>query len=132
MDIKKLPSSRHVYDFRRGEAELRISNNFLKMISNQHGPGPSWAPPTLGLTPGIIPGKRERSPGPSRACLVSKNLNHYFHLHVCPSIRTYYFVLRLSQKIFSLKSPWNHSLTPGSTPGVDPGYPRGTQPLRRS
>ena len=43
--------------------------------------------------------------------------------------RTY---VRTSQKFFSLKSPWNHPLTPGVNPGVDPGQPRGTQPLRRS
>ena len=50
------------------------------------------------------------------------NLNHYFHRHVCPSIRALVrSSVRPSQNFFLLKSPWNHPLTPG----VDPrGWPR--------
>ena len=44
--------------------------------------------------------------------VVGSNLNHYFNRHVCPSIRLSRSS-RSSQNFFSLKSPWNHSLTPG-------------------
>lgn len=55
--------------------------------------------------------------------------NHYFHRHVCPSMRS---SVRPSQNFLLLKSPWNRPLTPGVDPGVDPGLLRGRQPLRRS
>ena len=48
-------------------------------------------------------------------------LNHYFHLHVCASIRTSFVRPSVRCKVFfSPKSLWNHPLTPG----VDPqGWP---------
>ena len=48
------------------------------------------------------------------------HLHNYFDYHVCASIRSF-GVRCLSQNFFSLKSPWNHPLTPG----IDPrGWPR--------
>ena len=42
------------------------------------------------------------------------NLHNYFNYHVCPSIRP--GVPMSVTKFFSLKSPWNHPLTPGVDP----------------
>ena len=49
------------------------------------------------------------------------DIDHYFDQHVCLSIRP----SGVSHKnFFSLKSPWNHPLTPG----FDPGYPEAPSP----
>ena len=65
---------------------------------------------------------------------ISLNLHNYFDYHVCLSIRRFPVSggFRCHKNFFRLNhlgiTPW----LPGSTPGVDPGYPQGTQPLRRS
>ena len=56
--------------------------------------------------------------------VIFNHLQHYFDYHVFLSIRPFVlrpfilrlFVLRVSQNIFLLKTPWNHSLTPGVDP----------------
>ena len=48
-------------------------------------------------------------------------LNNYFSGHVCPSIVRPWVRGSVRHKIFfSLKSPWNHPLTPGVNPGGRP------------
>ena len=47
------------------------------------------------------------------------NLHHYFDQHVCVSFRPP--PSSVTKIFFSLKSSWNHPLTPGVDPGVDPG-----------
>ena len=61
------------------------------------------------------------------------NLNNYFHRHVCPSS------VRPSvrhKNFFSLKSPWNHPLTPGvdprDWPQVAPGHTAPPEELARA
>ena len=51
-------------------------------------------------------------------------LNNYFYRGVCLSMRRRRPYVR-HKNFFSLKSPWNHPLTPE----VDPGCAPGTQPL---
>ena len=68
------------------------------------------------------------------------NLNHYFDRHVCPSIRPSFrhsVIPSVRHKIFfSLKSPWNHPLTPGvhpwGWPRVPPGHAAPPEELARA
>ena len=65
--------------------------------------------------------------------ILFKNLNNYFNGHVCPSIRPF---VSSSQNFFSLKSPWNHPLTPGveprGWPWVPPGHAAPPEKLARA
>ena len=60
------------------------------------------------------------------------NLHNYFDYYICLSIRPVVSGGGVTKFLFSLKLPWSHPLTPVVDPGIDPGYPRGTQSLRRS
>jgi len=64
----------------------------------------------------------------SQQMLFNEHLHHYFDRHVCLSICPSVCPSVRHKKFFSLKSPWNHPLTPGMTPEVDPAYPRARSP----
>ena len=65
------------------------------------------------------------------------HLNHYFNRHVCPSMfRPFVRPFVRHKNFFSLKSPWNHPLTPGvgprGWPRVPPGHTAPPEELARA